>query len=43
MVYAAYPGEKLVLSGGREITGWKPGQGKRWVADVLGLRGSGCQ
>ena len=32
VVYAAYPGEKPVLSGGRAIAGWKPGEGKRWVA-----------
>jgi hypothetical protein len=41
VVYAANPGEKPVLSGGREITGWKPGQGKRWVADVPAARGGG--
>ena len=28
-----------ILSGGREITGWKPGEGKRWVADVPAARG----
>jgi hypothetical protein len=39
IVYAAHPGEKPVLSGGREITGWKPGPGKRWVADVPAVRG----
>jgi hypothetical protein len=32
VLYAAYPGEKPVLSGGRAIAGWKPGEGKRWVA-----------
>ncbi|HMF10725.1 MAG TPA: right-handed parallel beta-helix repeat-containing protein [Gemmataceae bacterium] len=40
IVYAAYPGEKPILSGGRGITGWKPGEGKRWVAKVLAERGS---
>jgi hypothetical protein len=39
IVYAAYPGEKPILSGGREITGWKPGRGKRWVAEVPAARG----
>src|SRR5689334_19777173 len=39
IVYAAYPGEKPVLVGGREITDWKPGQGKRWVAEVPAARG----
>src|SRR5262245_46846413 len=33
VVYAAYPGEKPVLSGGRPITGSKPDEGKRWVAE----------
>ena len=41
VVYAAYPGEKPVLSGGREITGWKRGEGRRWVADVPAARGGG--
>jgi hypothetical protein len=41
IVYAAYPGEKPVLSGGRAITGWKRGEGKRWVADVPASRGGG--
>jgi hypothetical protein len=36
--YAAYPGETPVLSGGREIPGWKAAEGKRWVADVPGAR-----
>jgi hypothetical protein len=39
IIYAAYPGEKPVLSSGRPITGWKPGEGKRWVADVPAARG----
>jgi hypothetical protein len=34
VTYAAYPGEKPVLSGGRAAAGWKPGEGKRWVAKV---------
>src|SRR5215831_16233851 len=34
VIYAAYPGEKPVLSGGRAIAGWKPGEGKRWVAKL---------
>jgi hypothetical protein len=37
IVYAAYPGESVVISGGRRITGWKPvtRNGKRlWVASV---------
>ena len=35
VTYAACPGEKPVLSGGRRITGWKrPAQGKVWTAEV---------
>jgi len=30
VTYAACPGEKPVLSGGRTITGWKRGQGELW-------------
>jgi hypothetical protein len=41
IVYAAYPGEKPVLSGGRAITGWKRGEAGRWVADVPAARGGG--
>jgi hypothetical protein len=41
IVYAAYPGEQPVLSGGRQITGWKPGAGKRWLAEVTAARGGG--
>ncbi len=40
IVYAAYPGEKPVISGGREITGWAPqNEGPLWVTDAPeGLR-----
>jgi hypothetical protein len=34
ITYAAYPGEKVVLSGGHKITGWKKGQGQIWTAEV---------
>lgn len=37
IIYAAYPGEKPILSGGLAITGWKPtlvGRKSLWVADV---------
>lgn len=37
VTYAAYPGEKVVISGGRPITGWKRGPGDLWttrLADV---------
>ncbi len=41
IVYAAFPGERPVFSGGRAITGWKPGEGKRWVAEVPAAKGGG--
>ena len=34
ITYAAYPGEKVVLSGGRRITGWKPEDKGRWSVVV---------
>lgn len=34
VVYAAWPGEKPVLSGGRPITGWKKAEGNRWVVEL---------
>src|SRR5262245_2158593 len=40
IVYAAYPDETPVLSGGREIRGWKPGEGKRWIAKLPAGKGS---
>jgi hypothetical protein len=41
VVYAAYPGEKPVLSSGRQITGWKRGEGKRWLAQAPEANGGG--
>jgi parallel beta-helix repeat protein len=45
ITYAAYPGEKAVLSGGRSITGWKKtaasGEDNRpelWTAEVPGVK-----
>ncbi len=43
ITYAAYPGEKVVLSGGRAITGWKKAaQGGQenplWTAEVPGVK-----
>ena len=32
--YAAYTGEKPILSGGRVIRGWKPAEGKLWAAEI---------
>lgn len=34
ITYAAGPGEKVKLSGGRRISGWKKGVGEVWQADV---------
>ena len=34
ITYAAYPGEKPIISGGRRITGWKQGPGKIWVVEL---------
>jgi hypothetical protein len=34
VTYAAYPGERPVLSGGQVIGGWKRGEGKLWTASV---------
>jgi parallel beta-helix repeat protein len=33
-VYAAYPGERPIVSGGRRITGWTKGAGAVWTAPV---------
>ena len=32
--YAAYPGEKPVISGGRRLTGWKKSDDGRWTMNV---------
>ena len=34
ITYAAAPGEKVVLSGGRKIGGWKKGANEIWTAEV---------
>jgi hypothetical protein len=34
ITYAANPGEKVVLSGGRRIAGWKKGEGDIWTAEL---------
>jgi hypothetical protein len=38
ITYAAWPGEKVVLSGGRKITGWKKGRGNIWTAELPEVR-----
>lgn len=37
-VFAAYPGETPVLSGGRRITAWRKGPGHLWQADLPEVR-----
>lgn len=34
ITYAAYPGEKPVISGGRSITGWERAEGELWKAEI---------
>jgi hypothetical protein len=34
VIYQPYPGEKAVISGGRTITGWKPGPDGVWTAGL---------
>jgi hypothetical protein len=38
ITYAAYPGERAVLSGGKTITGLKQGTGGLWIAEVPEVR-----
>ena len=34
VIYQSYPGEQAVISGGRPITGWKPGPEGVWMAEL---------
>jgi hypothetical protein len=34
VIYQSYPGEKAVISGGRPISGWKPGPEGVWTAEL---------
>jgi len=38
ITYAAYPGERPVISGARSITGWRKSEGPLWAADVPDVR-----
>jgi len=38
LVFAAYPGEQPVLSGGRRITGWQRGPGELWQVELPEVR-----
>ena len=41
ITYAAAPGEKVVLSGGRKITGWKKGTNEIWTAEIPEVKAGG--
>jgi hypothetical protein len=41
VTYRAQPGEKVVLSGGRRVTGWQPGPGRVWTAHAPGTKQAG--
>ncbi len=41
ITYAAWPGEKVVVSGGQPITGWKKGDGPIWTAHIPGVQNKG--
>ena len=34
ITYTAFPGEKPIFSGGKTITGWKPGEGGLWTTEI---------
>jgi hypothetical protein len=38
ITYAAAPGEKVVLSGGQQITGWQKGQGEVWTTEIPAVK-----
>jgi len=38
VTYAAYPGEQVVISGGRRISGWQQGDRGLWTAQVAGVK-----
>jgi len=39
IIYSAYPGEKVVITGGRGISGWRPAANGLWVAPLPDLDG----
>ena len=41
VTYAAAPGAKVSLSGGRKIIGWQPGRGKIWTAEMPEVKAGG--
>jgi hypothetical protein len=38
VTYAAWPGEKVVLSGGRIISGWRRGTGPIWTVELAAVK-----
>ena len=34
VTYSAFPGEKVILSGGQQLTGWKKSAGKIWTTTI---------
>lgn len=38
VTYSAYPGETVVLGGGRRIAGWQHGPGELWTTTVPGVK-----
>jgi hypothetical protein len=38
VTYVAVPGEKVVLEGGRQITGWTKGAGELWTTEIPEVR-----
>jgi hypothetical protein len=38
VAYAPYPGEEVVVSGGRKVGPWNHGQGETWTAEVPGIK-----
>ena len=38
ITYAAYPGEEVIISGGRTITNWQRGDGSIWTAEISDVK-----
>ncbi|MBN2312130.1 MAG: right-handed parallel beta-helix repeat-containing protein [Candidatus Hydrogenedentes bacterium] len=38
ITYAAYPGEEVILSGGRPITGWQKADGDKWTVELAEVK-----
>ena len=42
ITYAAYPGEKVILSGGQRISGWKKGTNGIWTTEITDVKDGKC-